>query len=85
MVKEGVTVKCQAGLHTRPAKLFALAAQRFRADITVEFEGRQAKGKSIISLLQLGAPRGSRLWVSAEGEDEREAVRALCELLRGCE
>jgi phosphotransferase system HPr (HPr) family protein len=61
--------------------MFALAAQQFQADITVEFEGRKAKGKSIISLLQLGVPEGSRLSISADGEDEQEAVDMLYQLI----
>jgi phosphocarrier protein HPr len=83
MIRKEVTIQFHPGLHARPAKMIALAAQRFRSEIVIEdLEGHKAMGKSIISLLQLGAPQGSRLRISAQGEDEQEAVEALCELIQ---
>ncbi|WP_424767814.1 HPr family phosphocarrier protein [Paenibacillus sp. sgz302251] len=77
-----VIIECQSGLHARPAKLLALAAQQFSADIMIQFGERQALGKSIISLLQLGAPKGSLLRISAEGADEVEAAKTLGEMIK---
>jgi phosphocarrier protein len=39
-----------------------------------------ADAKSILSVLMLAASRGTELRLSAEGADEREAVRALSQL-----
>jgi phosphotransferase system HPr (HPr) family protein len=38
-------------------------------------------GKSIMGLLLLTAPRGAMLTIAAEGDDEQQAVDALCELV----
>ena len=38
-------------------------------------------GKSILGLLLLAAPCGASLQLSAEGKDEREAIRALAALV----
>ncbi|CAM4156721.1 HPr family phosphocarrier protein [Paenibacillus alkaliterrae] len=80
-----VIIECQSGLHARPAKLLALAAQQFSAEIKIQFGERQALGKSIISLLQLGAPKGALLRISAEGEDEIEAVKSLGDMVKAFE
>jgi phosphotransferase system HPr (HPr) family protein len=43
-------------------------------------------GKSIMGLLLLAAAHNTRITVSAEGPDEREAIEALCRLVeRGFE
>jgi len=40
-------------------------------------------GKSILGILLLAASQGTLLEVSAEGEDEAEAVEALAALVEG--
>lgn len=65
------------GLHARPATCFAAKAREFAASIRVSCGARHADGKSMASLLQLGAEHGTKLLISAEGVD---AERALVEL-----
>lgn len=72
----------EQGLHTRPAKLFVETADKFRSDIEVSFDGISANGKSIMGLLGLLAYQGCKLRIRATGEDAREAVEALSELVR---
>jgi len=69
-----------SGLHARPAAAFVRTAGRFRAAIRVAHAGREADGKSILEVLTLGVHAGSTVHVVAEGEDAREAVRALVDL-----
>jgi len=71
------------GLHARAAARFVQVAGRYRSRILVEHGAVTADGKSILGLLALLARAGSRLAISAEGADEDEAVRALCELVAG--
>ena len=69
------------GLHARAAARFVHAANRFRARITVARDGRAMDGKSILGILLLSASQGTRLLVSAEGDDEAPAVEALSALI----
>lgn len=39
---------------------------------------KSVDGKSIMSLLMLGAPVGTELNLSVQGEDENEAFDAIC-------
>ncbi|MBZ4330956.1 phosphoenolpyruvate--protein phosphotransferase [Corallococcus sp. AS-1-12] len=65
------------GLHARPATLVVEVVRRFRADVTVHHEGRQANARSLLSLLRLGARGGSPLTLTAAGDDAAAALLAL--------
>ena len=71
------------GLHARAAARFVHTANRFRSRITVARDGRAMDGKSILGILLLAASQGTRLVVSADGEDEAPAVEALVALIDG--
>lgn len=78
------TVQRELGLHARPAGRFVALAGRFAADIQVaraDHEDEWVSGRSVLSLLSLGATRGTRLRVRAVGADATEAVAALGSLL----
>jgi phosphocarrier protein HPr len=66
-------------LHARPAADFVRAAMRFDSAITVALGEREANAKSLLSVLALGAKRGSALLLRADGEDATSAVDALAD------
>src|SRR5208283_3878031 len=51
-----VMVINKLGVHARPAALFVKTANKFASDITVEKDGEQVNGKSIMGLMMLGGP-----------------------------
>ena len=67
----------KTGLHARPAATFVDLAKHFQADIKVRHDASVANGKSLISLLQLGAEHGAAIRVSAQGPDATDALDAL--------
>jgi phosphocarrier protein len=73
------------GLHARAAAKLVRAASVFRSAVRLERADRisSADAKSILSVLMLAASRGTELFITAEGEDEREALDALCRLIGG--
>jgi len=77
------TVKRELGLHARPAGRFVGLAARFPCEIQVAREGSDewVSGRSVLSLLSLGATRGTRLRVRATGAEAEEAVAALGALI----
>lgn len=78
------TVQRELGLHARPAGRFVALAGRFAAEIQVaraDHEDEWVSGRSVLSLLSLGATRGTRLRVRAAGTDAVEAVAALGRLI----
>jgi phosphocarrier protein HPr len=72
-----VTVINKLGVHARPAALFVKTANRFASDITVERDGEQVNGKSIMGLMMLAAGQGCKLVITAQGSDAELAVREL--------
>jgi phosphocarrier protein HPr len=78
-----VRIRNRLGLHARAAARFVQAANRFRSRIQVTRDARTMDGKSILGILLLAASHGTRLMVTAEGDDEEEAVEALSRLVEG--
>ena len=56
-------------------------AKKFKSDIVVRKDEREANAKSILSILTLGANQGSELTIEASGGDEQGALKALQELV----
>ncbi|MCP3942136.1 MAG: phosphoenolpyruvate--protein phosphotransferase [Desulfobacteraceae bacterium] len=65
------------GLHARPATVFVELAKQFKAFIHVRCGNKVADGKSLISLLKLGAGENADLRIMARGEDEDKALTIL--------
>jgi phosphocarrier protein HPr len=72
-----VTLPESVDLHARPAADFVRTAMAFDATIAVAANGREADAKSLLAVLALGARRGTRLRLRAEGEDADPALEAL--------
>ncbi len=77
MPKIMLTIHHKVGLHARLAASFVQAARQFESDIKVANGEREANGKSILSLLTLGANQGAVITIRAEGDDAGKALAAL--------
>lgn len=81
MYQQDVTITATNGLHTRPAAQFVKEAKTFASDITVNANGKSANAKSLFKLQTLGLTHGTVITISAEGEDEKQAVDHLTKLI----
>ena len=66
-------IKDKNGMHARPAGAFVNEAKKYKSDVTVIKNEKEANGKRLLSLMSLGAGCGSILTVKISGEDEKEA------------
>jgi phosphocarrier protein HPr len=82
VTSQNVTVVNQLGMHARAAAKFVHLAGRFDSRVRVMRDQREMDGKSIMGILLLAAARGSTITISAEGNDEQDAVNALVALVR---
>ena len=80
-VQKDVEIVNTAGMHARPAAKFVKLAETFASEITLDKDGLQVNGKSIMGVLMLAAERGSTLRVSAAGTDAEDAISALADLV----
>ena len=73
------------GIHARPASVFVQAAAEFESEISVTNldSGHVADGKSVMSMLMLSAPKGTRLRVEVSGRDADKAMETLSALIEG--
>jgi phosphotransferase system HPr (HPr) family protein len=72
-----VTLPENVDLHARPAANFVRTAMRFSAKVSVALGEREVDAKSLLSILALGAKRGSSLRLRASGDDAAAAIEAL--------
>lgn len=70
-------VENEYGIHARPAALIVKEAGRFSAEIYLEKDGNRVSCKSIMGLMTVEGFPGSRVRVSASGEDAEAALDAL--------
>lgn len=77
-----VTIENRFGLHARPAAEFVKLSSKYTSVITVEKDGLEVNGKSIMGVMMLAAECGSNLRIKAVGSDSERAVESLAELVR---
>ncbi len=79
MKKITYTVKAEAGLHARPAGLLVKQTAAFKSNIKIlnEESGKEADLKRLMAVMALGVKQGNSIAISADGEDEEEAVAVI--------
>ncbi|MGE3467873.1 MAG: HPr family phosphocarrier protein [Pyrinomonadaceae bacterium] len=82
MLEYRIRVINALGLHARAAAKLVKTARRFRSRImlTNVRSGESANAKSILSLLYIAASLGAEIVLTAEGDDEAEAIEAVVNL-----
>ena len=77
MVTKDIEIRNKLGLHARAAAKLVHAAAKYRSSMKVRKGAEEVDAKSILGILLLAAGRGSVITVTADGEDEMEAVAAI--------
>jgi phosphocarrier protein HPr len=70
------------GLHARVAAQIVRIATQYQADVWILKEGIKVDAKSILDVLTLASPHGSKLLVSTEGPDAGTVMEALAALFQ---
>ncbi len=74
-------IKNKLGLHARVAAKLVNVSTRYKSKIFFERDGKVVNGKSLLSILTLACPLGSRITIRAEGIDARDAMEDLRKLI----
>jgi phosphocarrier protein len=69
------------GLHARAAAQLVQTANRYGASVSVEKDGIQVNGKSIMGVLTLAAAKGTEIVVRCEGDDAEAAMASLATMI----
>ncbi len=83
MTKRTVEVKLQSGLEARPVAVLVQVASRYESKVYLETNGRKVNAKSIMGMMSLGLDSGETVLVTADGQDEAEAVSSIEKFLKG--
>jgi phosphocarrier protein HPr len=75
------TIKNRLGLHARAAALLVKTANRFTSEVTLEKDGLEVNGKSIMGILMLAVSKGSKITLKVNGKDSAQAIQVLGRLI----
>ncbi|MBW2052718.1 MAG: HPr family phosphocarrier protein [Deltaproteobacteria bacterium] len=76
-----VLIKNSLGLHARAAAQLVKTAELYNSDVWLEKNGKSVDAKSVISLLTLECPPGSKVIIKARGQDSQIAIEAISKLI----
>ena len=82
VLEQEVIVLSEMGLHTRPAAQLAKMASAFNATLHLsrwDDPSTETECSSILGLLMLAAPQGTKLRLRAIGTDSSAAIRQIAE------
>ncbi|KZE49301.1 serine kinase [Brevibacillus parabrevis] len=82
MVRFNVEINVSGGLHARPASVLVNLLNQYRSSVKMIYNDKQANGKSILSVMALGAKTGDEMTFEVEGIDEQETASALQSLFQ---
>lgn len=85
---EGITeefvVRNPHGLHTRPSTMLVSTIKKFESNVTVanlDGSATPVNGRSLMKMVSLGAKKGHRLRINAQGADAAEAMSAIAQAI----
>jgi phosphocarrier protein FPr len=81
VTSDAILVPNETGLHARPAAVLANVAKGFPSEIKVQLGERTANARSVTAIMALDAGRGDKVLVVAKGEDAKQAVERLSQLI----
>ncbi|MBQ9415552.1 MAG: HPr family phosphocarrier protein [Clostridia bacterium] len=81
MTSRYLVITNNSGLHARPATFFIQEANKYRSTIWVEKDDRKVNAKSLLGVLSLGIAKGMTIKLTADGQDENEALEGISQLI----
>jgi len=83
MIKKEIEVENPNGIHARPSALIVKTAQGFEnCEIKILSDTKEVSAKSVIGLMTLGARKGVKLTIMADGEKEQEAIDEISKIFK---
>lgn len=81
MQKKKYRIILDQGLYVKPATELVNQAMKFHSEISLKVFQKQIDFKSLMGILSLGICGGIEILVTAEGQDEKEAISAITQKL----
>lgn len=81
MITKEILINNKSGLNSKPAALFIHKASNYKSTIWIENNERKANAKSLLGVLSLGISSGTKVILTADGEDEETALAEVVSFL----
>ncbi|QLL69383.1 phosphocarrier protein HPr [Lactobacillus sp. 3B(2020)] len=81
MEKRDFNITAETGIHARPATILVQTASKFASDITLTYNGKSVNLKSIMGVMSLGVGQNADVTISADGDDEKDAIAAIADTM----
>ncbi|MGL4562120.1 MAG: HPr family phosphocarrier protein [Brevinema sp.] len=81
MISREIKILNRYGIHARPSSMISELAVSFKSSIIIKKDGKTANASSVMDLILLCVEPGSSILIDIDGEDEKEAMDALIELI----
>ena len=81
MITKKIKIQIQSGLEARPVAVLVQVAIQYSISIYVEVEDKKVNAKSIMGMMTLGLAAGEEVVVSANGDDEQNAMDDIVKYL----
>lgn len=81
MIEKEVVLSSEKELRARAVSQLVKKAMQFNSKIAIIYNGKKADAKSLINVMALKVPNGSKINISASGDDEVLAVDELVNLV----
>ena len=77
MLKKSMQIELPHGLEARPVAELVQVASKYNSRIYVELGTKRVNAKSIMGMMSRELDNGDRLIVSADGDDEQQAIAEI--------
>lgn len=77
MVSQTVVFQCDEALQMKAVAVLIQKASSYRSSIYLSRSGRRANAKSLLGVMSLGIENAAEIEITADGEDQQEALKAL--------
>lgn len=81
MTTKDITIEIQQELEASPVAKCVQVASQFESKIYVEYDTKKVNAKSIMGMMALGIIPGRTVKISAEGDDEKQAIESITRYL----
>lgn len=81
MQRKKIKIINKLGIHARAASKLVGIASRYQSNVSIRYKGREVDAKNIIDVMILAASYGSEIEVTTTGEDEKQALQAIEQLI----
>lgn len=81
MVSKKLQVVNPTGLHLRPAGILCQTSMKFKSKIIILHKNKEINAKSVLNVMASGVKCGAEIEVQCTGEDEAEALAAVCHVI----